>query len=108
MRNTLSKEQKSGILLLLASKTFERLAFYLIMAILIRYLMDSLKLGEEKVGIYYSVFYSVIGITTLFSGLIGDLRDRMKIVKLYTHVSNNDCFLFHSFTIFILSDKICY
>jgi len=81
MRNTLNKEQKSGILLLLASKTSERMAFYLIMAILIQYLTDSLKLETNKAGIYYSIFYSAIGITTLFSGLIGDLRDRMKIVK---------------------------
>jgi len=81
MRSTLNKEQKSGILLLFASKTFERLAFYLIMAILVQYLVDSLKLETEKAGIYYSVFYGVIVITTLFSGLLGDLRDRMKIVK---------------------------
>ena len=77
----MNKEQKSGILLLFASKTFERLAFYLIMAILVQYLVDSLKLETEKAGIYYSVFYGVIVITTLFSGLLGDLRDRMKIVK---------------------------
>ena len=81
MRNTLNKEQKSGILLLLTSKTFERLAFYLIMAILVQYLMDTLKLETDKAGIYYSIFYGVIGITTLFSGLLGDLRDRTKIVK---------------------------
>lgn len=81
MKNILNKEQKSGILFLLASKTFERLAFYLIMAILIQYLMDSLKIGAGQAGIYYSVFFGVIGITMLFSGLIGDLRDRMKIVK---------------------------
>lgn len=81
MRNILNKEQKSGILLLLASKTFERLAFYLIMAILIQYLMDSLKLESVGVGYYYSAFYGIIGLTTLFSGLIGDLKDRMKIVK---------------------------
>jgi MFS family permease len=82
MRNTLNKEQKSSILLLLASKTFERLAFYLVMAILVQYVMESLKLETGKVGIYYSIFYGIIGITTLFSGLIGDLRDRMKVVKI--------------------------
>jgi dipeptide/tripeptide permease len=81
MRNTLNKEQKSGILLLLTSKTFERLAFYLIMAILVQYLMKTLKIETDKAGIYYSIFYGVIGITTLFSGLLGDLRDRTKIVK---------------------------
>lgn len=80
MRNILNKEQKSGILLLIASKTFERLAFYLIMAILVQYLIDSFKLELDKAGIYYSVFYSIIGLTTLFSGLLGDLRNRMKIV----------------------------
>ncbi len=81
MNNTLNDEQKSGIRLLLASKAFERLAFYLIMAILIQYLMDSLKLESVAVGYYYSAFYGIIGFTTLFSGLLGDLKDRMKIVK---------------------------
>jgi|APSaa5957512622_1039677.scaffolds.fasta_scaffold47163_1 MFS family permease len=80
MRNPLNKEQKSGIILLLASKSFERLAFYLIMAILIQYLMDSLKLESVGVGYYYSSFYGIIGLTTIFSGLIGDLKDRLKIV----------------------------
>ena len=78
----MNKEQKSSLLLLLTSKTFERLAFYLIMAILVQYMVDSLKLEPEKAGIYYSIFYGVIGITTLFSGLLGDLRDRTKIVKI--------------------------
>lgn len=65
---------------MLTSKTFERLAFYLIMTILVQFLMESLKLETSKAGIYYSVFYGVIGLTTLFSGLIGDLKDRVKIV----------------------------
>lgn len=78
----MNKEQKSGILLLLTSKTFERLAFYLIMAILVQFLTDSLKIDASKAGIYYSVFYGVIGITTLFSGILGDRQDRMKIVKI--------------------------
>jgi len=81
MRRTLNKEQKSGILLLLTSKTFERLAFYLVMTILVQFLMESLKLETSKAGIYYSVFYGVIGLTTLFSGLLGDIKDRVKIVK---------------------------
>lgn len=78
----MDKEQKLGVLLLLTSKTFERLAFYLVMAILVQFLTDSLKLETAEAGIYYSVFYGVIGITTLFSGLLGDLRDRTKIVKI--------------------------
>jgi len=78
----LNKEQKSSILLLLTSKTFERLAFYLIMAILVQFLTDSLKIDTTKAGIYYSIFYGVIGITTLFSGLLGDLRDRMIVVRI--------------------------
>jgi len=81
MRDILKKEQKKGVLLLLSSKAFERLAFYLVMAILVQYMMDSLKLDEDKAGIFYSVFYGVIGFTSLFSGLLGDLRDRTKIVK---------------------------
>lgn len=82
MKNTLNKEQKSSLLLLLTSKTFERLAFYLIMVILIQFLTDSLKIDSSKAGIYYSVFYGVIGITTLFSGFLGDKQDRIKIVKI--------------------------
>lgn len=81
MRNVLNKEQKLGILLLLSSKALERLAFYLIMAILIQYMTDSLNLELDKAGIYYAIFYGVIGFTSLFSGLLGDLRDRTKIVK---------------------------
>lgn len=82
MKNRLNKEQKSGITLLLLSKMFERLAFYLIMAILIQYLTDSLKFSDGKAGIYYSVFYGMIGLTTVFSGLIGDFKDRTKVVKI--------------------------
>ena len=77
----LNKEQKSSILLLLASKAFERLAFYTIMAILVKYLMDSLDIETNKAAIFYSVFYGAVGLTTIFSGLLGDLRDRMKVVK---------------------------
>ena len=77
----LNKEQKNSIILLLASKAFERLAFYTIMAILVKYLMDSLDIETNKAAIFYSVFYGALGLTTIFSGLLGDLRDRMKIVK---------------------------
>jgi len=81
MRDISKKELSLGVLLLLSSKALERLAFYLVMAILVQYMMDSLKLDEDKAGIFYSVFYGVIGFTSLFSGLLGDLRDRTKIVK---------------------------
>lgn len=78
----MTKERKSSISLLLLSKMFERLAFYLIMAILIQYLTESFKLATDTAEIYYSIFYGMIGLTTLFSGLLGDLRDRAKIVKI--------------------------
>lgn len=81
MEFTLNKNQKSGIFLLLGSKLFERLAFYMIMAILVKYLMNSLDIEANKAGFYYSVFYGAAAITTIFSGLLGDLRNRMKIVK---------------------------
>lgn len=81
MNRLINKEQRAGVLILLLSKTFERLAFYLIMAILIQYLTDSLKLGTDKAGLYYSILYGTIGLTTFFSGLIGDLYNRMRIVK---------------------------
>ncbi len=78
----MNKGQKLSITLLLASKTFERLAFYLIMAILVRYLMDSLNIETDEAGIYYSLFYGTIVIIGVFSGLLGDLHDRVKLVKL--------------------------
>lgn len=77
----MNKDQKISVLLLLIAKTFERLGFYLIMAILIQYLMDSLKIDTEKAGSYYSTFYYVIGISTIFSGVVGDLTNRIKVVK---------------------------
>lgn len=82
MKIKLNKEQKTGILLLLSSKTFERLAFYLIMAILVQYLLDSLKIELDKAGMYYSIFYGVIGIATILSGLLGDLLNRTRIVTI--------------------------
>lgn len=80
MTHTLNKEQKTGISLLLLSKMFERLAFYLIMAILVRYLIESLNIESVTAGIYYSIFYGMIGITTLFAGLLGDLKSRTNVV----------------------------
>lgn len=80
MTSTLTQSQKTGILILLTSKVFERLAFYLVLTILIQFLSESLKLETSQAGIYYSVFYGTIGLTSLFSGLIGDLRNRAKTV----------------------------
>ena len=82
MENNLSIGQKSGIIFLLASKGFERIAFYLIFTILIQYLIHSLEIDSIKAGYIYSIVYSVIGLTAFVSGIIGDFKDRMKIVKI--------------------------
>ncbi len=80
MKTTLTKEQKSAISLLLASKFFERLAFYMVMAVLITYLTESLNLKHDNAGMYYSLFYGVVALTTFLSGFWGDLRNRSVIV----------------------------
>ena len=36
----------------------------------------------SKVGLFYSIFYGSIGITSIFSGLLGDLTNRMKVTKI--------------------------
>lgn len=79
---TITKNQISGLSILLLSKTFERTAFYLIMSILIQFLMTNLKLEVEKSGEFYSIFYGSIGFIALFSGLLGDLTNRIKVVKI--------------------------
>jgi len=82
MINTLHKEQKSGILLLLGSKTFESLAFFLLMAIFFPFLNESLGIDSSKVGFYYTLFYGTIGITSFISGFLGDKRNRFHVVTI--------------------------
>ncbi len=81
MEKRLNKEQKRGISLLIASKGFERLSFYLIMVILIEYLVNSLNIQNDIAAIYYTVFLGAVGATTLISGLFGDIRNRVNVVK---------------------------
>lgn len=80
MTTTFTKEQKTGISVLLLSKLFERISFYLVMSILVRYLTDSLNIEATTAGVYYSIFYGAIFIMSLVSGLIGDIGYRVKIV----------------------------
>lgn len=81
MTKLVNIDQKKGISLLLLTKLFERFAFYIIVAILIEHLTDYLNNDGAKVGLYYSIFYGSIGITSIFSGLLGDLTNRMKVTK---------------------------
>lgn len=81
MGSNLNENQKLGISLLIASKAFERLAFYSIVTIFIQYLSESFSLKGNVAGVYYSIFYAVIGISIFFSGYLGDIKDRMKVVK---------------------------
>lgn len=80
MTNTLNTSQQSAIGLLLVTKAFERLAFYLVLSILVLYLTDSLQPGTNLTGYYYALFMGSIFITSLFSGLMGDIRNRKKVV----------------------------
>lgn len=80
METTLSKGQKEALFYLLASKTFERLAFYMLTAVLITFMADSLKLSNTTISLYYSIFYAVIAVMTIAGGVIGDFRGRPKVV----------------------------
>lgn len=83
MKNRLNKDQKWGISLLIASKAFERLAFYSLVTVLIQYLTEFLTLEGNTLEVmyYYSTFYAVIGVATVLSGYLGDVIDRIKVVK---------------------------
>lgn len=80
MRNRLSKTAQRSIGLLLLSRLFERVAFYLVLSILVNYLMDKVQSGVKNVSLYYGFFIVAMMITTFFSGLLGDLRNRNKVV----------------------------
>jgi len=80
MKNRLSKTAQRSIGLLLLSRLFERVAFYLVLSILVNYLMDKVQSGVKNVSLYYGFFIVAMMITTFFSGLLGDLRNRNKVV----------------------------
>ncbi|WP_282014085.1 MFS transporter [Marinifilum flexuosum] len=82
VRTRLNTEQKSGIFFLLLSKAFERIAFYMVMAILMQYLTNGIGVEAKTAGIQYSLFYGMFVVGSLFSGWIGDVYDRIKFVKL--------------------------
>ena len=75
MKNRLSKTAQRSIGLLLLSRLFERVAFYLVLSILMNYLKDKVQPGMKNVSLYYGVFIVAMMIVTFFSGLLGDLRD---------------------------------
>ncbi|MCT4591758.1 MAG: MFS transporter [Carboxylicivirga sp.] len=80
MKSTLTQQQKTGISVLLLSKLFERLAFYLIITILTLFLSESLNMKATSTGVYYSIFYGAIFFLSLISGYLGDIGKRNKIV----------------------------
>ncbi|MDD2513572.1 MAG: MFS transporter [Proteiniphilum sp.] len=80
MKNRLSKTAQSSIGLLLLSRLFERVAFYLLLSILVNYFTEKLQPGMKNISINYSLFMGAMMITTFFSGLLGDLRNRNKVV----------------------------
>lgn len=81
MNNKLTTEQKKGISFLLLSKFFERLAFYLIFSVFIQYLTGSKKIPDVDANLIYVIFTGSIVLVSLFSGLLGDFFNRIKIVK---------------------------
>lgn len=80
MKNRLSKTAQRSIGLLLLSRLFERVAFYLLLSILVNYFTEKLQPGMKNISINYSLFMGAMMIATIFSGLLGDLRNRNKVV----------------------------
>lgn len=64
MKNRLSKTAQRSIGLLLLSRLFERVAFYLVLSILVNYLMDKVQSGVKNVSLYYGFFIVAMMITT--------------------------------------------
>lgn len=77
-----NKEQKTALSFLIFSKAFERLAFYMIMTTLVFYLTETFQIVESKAGLFYSLFYGSVGLSTILFGLLGDFVNRQKLVKL--------------------------
>lgn len=80
MKNRLNKTAQESIGLLLLTRLFERSAFYLVLSILANFLMEIVQPGMKNVGFYYSFFMVALIITTFFAGLLGDKRNRNKVV----------------------------
>ena len=81
-QESLSKEQKSSIVYLLASKAMERLAFFMVVAVLMQYLLNAYGLETQTADMYYSMYFGMIVFGTLFSGWLGDGKDRTGVVKI--------------------------
>lgn len=80
MGNTLNKAERTSIGWLLVSKTFERLAFYLLLSILMNYMMSKVQPGVKNTGLQFGFFMVALAITSFFSGILGDRYNRKKIV----------------------------
>lgn len=80
MKNRLNKTAQRSIGLLLLARLFERMAFYLVLSILQSFLMYQVQPGVKNIGLYYSFFMGTLIVTTFFAGLLGDKRNRNKVV----------------------------
>ncbi len=74
-------QQRSALLYLILSKTFERSAFYLLAAVIVQHVVKSFNFDLTKAGWYYSLMYLSLGFISYFSGLLGDKTNRIKTVK---------------------------
>jgi len=79
---TINKKQISSLSILLFSKLFERIAFYMLISLLTQYLISKSNLEIDESVEFYSIFLAIITFTSFFSGLLGDLTNRIKLVKI--------------------------
>ena len=73
--------QKSSLAFLFSYRFFERLAFYSMVALIMKVLLPiSTQDSSHNLGTIYSVFYSIIAISAVLSAILGDFKNRPKVV----------------------------
>ena len=73
--------QKNSLAFLFSYRFFERLAFYSLVAFIIKMMLSlSSHDSSHNFAITYSVFYSIIAVSAVLSAILGDFKNRPKIV----------------------------
>ena len=77
----MNNHQKNSLALLFSYRFIERIAFFTFISILMK-MLNTLAVDNSPsdYAMIYSFFYTSIGISAILSGILGDLKNRQKIV----------------------------
>ncbi len=77
----MNPSQQNSLALLFSYRFFERLAFYSIVALLMKMLIPLSTLdSSQNFVMIYSIFYSIIVVSAILSAILGDFKNRPKII----------------------------